>query len=304
MRTILVGYGTQGKKRLKVSKKEIVFIVDPYFKKADYKSVYDVPIEKYDSAILCIPDNKKFKIINYLISKKKDILVEKPLFKKFSNSEIKKIYKKSNKNKVVVYTAYNHRFEPNIIRMKTLISSKKLGKIYSCRMFYGNGTAKLVKSSPWKEKYSNIIEDLGSHLIDILFFWFGKNKLNLKILSKLNNENKSYDHIVLMNKQKKRNILFQLELSYCMWKNHFTCDVLASKGSAHISSLCKWDKTKFIFRKRKFPSGYPMEKIISEKKKDPTWREEFKYFKNLVKNRDNSSLLKDILISNELNRIF
>ena len=40
--------------------------------------------------------------------------------------------------------AYNHRFEPHFMRLK-LIDANKLGKIYSCRMFYGNGTARLVK---------------------------------------------------------------------------------------------------------------------------------------------------------------
>ena len=29
------------------------------------------------------------------------------------------------------------------------------------------------------------------------------------------------------------------------WRNHFTCDVLAEKGSAHIESLCKWGPTTF-----------------------------------------------------------
>ena len=43
------------------------------------------------------------------------------------------------------YTAYNHRFEPHFVRMRDLIASGELGAIYSCRMFYGNGTARLVR---------------------------------------------------------------------------------------------------------------------------------------------------------------
>ena len=41
--------------------------------------------------------------------------------------------------KLNVYTAYNHRFEPHLVKLKISIS-KKLGKIYY-EYFYGNGTA-------------------------------------------------------------------------------------------------------------------------------------------------------------------
>ena len=62
------------------------------------------------------------------------------------------------------------------IRMKKLIKSKKLGKIYSCRMFYGNGTAQLVRNSPWRDKSTGVLNDLGPHLLDTCEFLFG-NKL-------------------------------------------------------------------------------------------------------------------------------
>ena len=63
--------------------------------------------------------------------------------------------------------------------MKKLINKKTLGKIYSCRMFYGNGTAKLVKNSKWRDTKSGVINDLGSHLLDTCLFWFGRKKLKI-----------------------------------------------------------------------------------------------------------------------------
>ncbi len=78
------------------------------------------------------------------LANKKHVLVEKPLIikklKVFNDLE-----KKARKNKVVCYVAYNHRFEPNILKLKNLIDSQILGKIYRCRIFYGNGTSRLVK---------------------------------------------------------------------------------------------------------------------------------------------------------------
>ena len=55
-----------------------------------------------------------------------------------------------------------------------------------------------------------------------------------------------------------------------------------------------------IYRKRKFQSGKPLEKKISFKQKDPTWKLEYLFFKNLIKNRQKTILEKDLI----LNRIF
>ncbi len=34
-------------------------------------------------------------------------------------------------------------------------------------------------------------------------------------------------------------------MTLLMWRNHFTCDILAENGSAHIESLCKWGPSTF-----------------------------------------------------------
>ena len=61
------------------------------------------------------------------------------------DSDIAELEELARRQNAVIYTAYNHRFEPHFVRMRDLIASGQLGKIYSCRMFYGNGTARLVR---------------------------------------------------------------------------------------------------------------------------------------------------------------
>ena len=58
-------------------------------------------------------------------------------------SEKIKFILKFNKKKLIGYVAYNHRFEP--LKKQKILSENKIGKIYSCRLFYGNGTSTLVK---------------------------------------------------------------------------------------------------------------------------------------------------------------
>ena len=294
MRVIIIGMGIQGKKRKKFLGREFVYSVDK-FKPADFKYIYKVPLDKFDSAIICVTDNEKLKIVNYCIQNKKNVLVEKPMLTK-NSKVLKNLIKLAKNKKVIFYTAYNHRFEPNIIKMKQIIKSKKLGKIYKCRIFYGNGTSALVKKSKWRDKGMGVLTDIGSHLIDICLYWFGQNIKSLKTVDLNKFENKALDNASI--KLEINRIKIDLEMSLCMWKNTFACDLIASKGSVHLNSFCKWSNSSFIYRKRKIPSGLPNEKYTSFKKGDPTWKKEYLYFKSLVNKKSQKFLNNDLIINN------
>ena len=82
--------------------------------------------------------------------------------------------------------------------MKKLLESEVLGELYTCRIFYGNGTARLVRGSVWKDKGSGVLIDLGSHLLDSIKYWFGDVKGKLELVSMNNFENQSPDHAVVL----------------------------------------------------------------------------------------------------------
>jgi predicted dehydrogenase len=272
LKIIIAGLGVQGAKRRRVAGNDVIATVDPIDKSADYKDVRDVPLDDFDAAILCIPDDPKVKLIEYLLSNKKHVLVEKPLFSK-SDKNIEALAELAEKNKVVCYTAYNHRFEPHFVRMRDLIQSGILGTIYSLRMFYGNGTARLVRDSEWRDRGAGVLPDLGSHLLDTLRFWFGEDfDANFRIRGAYKHENNSFDHVIIDSNNKPA---IQLEMTMLSWRNHFTCDLFAEKGSAHIESLCKWGPSTFTHRTRVLPSGRPPEEIDTLVQEDPTWDSEF-----------------------------
>jgi len=301
MKVIIVGLGIQGNKRIKYLGRNLVATIDTYNKKADYKNIRDVPLNIFDAVFICTPDAEKYDLIKYSLKNKKHVLVEKPLWLGDLN-KIKFLEKLAINNKVILYVAYNHRFEPHIIKIKNLILSKKLGKIYYCRMFYGNGTVKLVRKSKWKDKGLGVLSDLGSHLLDTCNFIFKDNDIgNFRIISANKFENSSYDHVTICNYKSKIHI--ELEMTYCFWKNNFTCDIVGEKGSAHIESLCKWGPSIFTYRKRILPSGIPKEKKNLIKQKDPTWEMEYKYFKKLVNSKKRTNLSKDSWIFFHLSRL-
>lgn len=289
-----------GNKRIKIlNKKNFYASVDKKNKKATFKNIKDAPLNNYDSVFICTPDSEKLKIINYCLKNKKHILVEKPINIGL-NKKIKQIEKIANKSKLIVYTAYNHRFEPHFKNIKKLIEQKFLGKIYYCSIFYGNGTAKLVKQSLWRDKGSGVINDLGTHLVDIINFWF-KKKISYKIVTRNNFENNSPDHAMLVSRTNYP--LIKLEMSMCRWKNNLDCEIIGSKGSLIMKSLCKWGPSILIIQKRVFPSGTPKEKVIKIIKKDPTWSLEHKHFEKLIKFKKKNDLQKDIYISKALSKL-
>jgi len=298
-RVVVVGMGVQGRKRAKFASKDLVARVDvnKNILDADYNDLNDVNHKDYDAVLLCTPDDVKFNILKTILNSKKHVLVEKPLFFE-SKEELLELQNIANNNNVVLYTAYNHRFEPHFINMKKLLIKKDLGKVFRLRMFYGNGTSGLVKQSNWRDQGSGVILDIGSHLLDTLMFWFGEKKIEIIDINKFCFENLSPDHAILRGNID--NIFVELEVSLLSWKNDFVCDVIGDKGSAHINSLCKWGPSKFITRKRVLPAGKPDENIITLTQSDPTWEKEYIYFKKLVKNGERTNLTNDIKIFNIL----
>ena len=294
LRVIVVGLGVQGYKRRKFAGADFVASVDPVNEEADYKSIEDVPTDAYDAALCCIPDAPKITLLNDLIGLGKHVLVEKPLWAE-DDREIEALEAMARDRCVVCYTAYNHRFEPHYMRMRDLIASGDLGRVYRCRMFYGNGTARLVRDSAWRDHGSGVLHDLGSHLLDTVAFWFGRPAGNFKVFASNRFENLSPDHVVIGSEE--GDIKIELEMTLLSWRNHFTCDLFAEKGSAHISSLCKWGPTTFTQRTRVLPSGRPAEDNDTLEQDDPTWEAEYSHFKSLCLNGAETDLTGDLWLN-------
>jgi predicted dehydrogenase len=299
-----VGSGIQGRKREKVCGMDFVGYVDPkqkHNKNISYEYTSYVPLDTYDAACVCTPSDASYGVCYYLINKGKHVLVEKPLWAP-EQEMLVELQQLADKNNCVLYTGYNHRFEPSLINLKDLIKHKKIGKIYHCSMFYGNGTAKLVKESPWRDSGIGIYGELGSHLLDINSFLFGAPN-HIDLISSSQFENNTPDHIVFEISTGEFSTV--CEATYCSWKNTFTINILGEKGSIHVDGLCKWGPCRIEWRNRKYPSGVPASHNVSWSMDDPTWEFEYKHFKGLCENKQHlrTEQIKDREINFAINRL-
>jgi scyllo-inositol 2-dehydrogenase (NADP+) len=299
LRVIVVGYGIQGRKRARVAGGDLVATVDPASEEADVRSIDDVPGSSYDAVLLCIPDEPKVGLIERLLEAGKHVLVEKPLFA--DAAALARLSALASRKGVVCYTAYNHRFEPHFIRLKQAIDAGKLGKVYAARFYYGNGTARDVRNSEWRDKGGGVVPDLASHLFDTALYLFDCRGTSFDLWSAQRFENKAFDHAVFGTA--KGRPTFEMTVSLLSWRNHFTADVYGEEGSAHISSLCKWGPSTFTRYNRKLPSGRPDEESVTLVQADPTWATEYEYFKALCAAGGLSNTDNDIWIQSRLDEL-
>lgn len=299
-RVIVVGLGVQGRKRQRFAGDDFVASIDPVVTTANFRSAEAVPLDSYDAALLCVPDQAKMPLLRHFLANGKHVLVEKPLWTE-REDELLELQRLAQENGALCYTAYNHRFEPHFMRMRELIASGALGRLYSCRMFYGNGTARLVRDSEWRDQGAGVLPDLGSHLLDTCRFWFGDIADSFRLIGASRFENRAPDHVVLGSEANRPRL--ELEMTLLMWRNHFTCDILAENGSAHIESLCKWGPSSFIRRTRVLPSGLPPEERVVLVQEDPTWATEYAYFKQRCRDGGKTDLGNDLWLLRSLRRL-
>ena len=295
----IIGFGNIGKKRftsitkLKEFKIDVVYIVDQIKNKrkipknikfiSEWEKVSSINV---DLVIISTPTNISEKIVNKL-SGKYNLLVEKPITTnvKLMNSFLSK----ANKNQVLLKTGYNLRFDDGLQKVKTILSNKKIGDIYYCKITYANGAARTNSNNVGS------LLDMGTHSLNIVQWLFDNLKVKSKYSITQSNE--------FMNKTKIDNgftilkinkIICVMHHGFCTWKNKFKLEISGSKGYVEVSSLSKWGNQKVSFGLRKYPSGLPYIKKWSFNF-DNSWQNEINFVikKILDKSFDYKSINKE-----------
>jgi len=277
MRYLLVGFGNIGRKRKQLLGERCVATVDPYNSSADFANAADCPLDRYEAAILSVPNPNKLELLGYFLNQGKHVLIDKPLLLP-DRATGERLAQLAQQHGASWCTSYNHRHEPNIVSLKQALDRGVLGELYHGRFFYGNGTVQNVVGS-WRDQGLGVLEDLGTHLLDLSDYLLGYGGSDFEVVTVESHEARSPDHCVLTSAD--RRVI--LEASFLCWKNTFSIDLFGERGSLHVYGLEKWGPASLTQRNRVFPSGVPIETVESTPGwTDVTWQRDLDHFERVV----------------------
>lgn len=292
MRYLTVGLGNQGRKRIRSIGDSGAVSVDPFSADATFSNIEDVALSSFDAAFICTPESEKFGLVKYLVARGKHVIVEKPLL--LSELQFDELEAVQESSGATIYVAYNHRFEPHIVALKGLLEERRLGEVYHASIVYGNGTASDVARSAWRDSGLGVASDLGSHVLDLVDYLWGLAGRNVKFVASEAYENNALD-FACFGLTGKPNV--SAEVTLLSWKNEFQCVIRGSSGTARLSGLCKWGRSRLTIETRKIPSGPPDEVTYELLQEDSSWSRELEAFEDRVSAHDLGNLDSSRLIA-------
>tara|TARA_B100001175_G_C19499744_1_gene637398 strand:- start:799 stop:1785 length:987 start_codon:yes stop_codon:yes gene_type:complete len=293
----IVGCGLIGSKRAHSinSRDKLISVCDLNIIKAkklssqfscSHYSNYKEMINKEDLDIIIIstPNFMIKEVALFALKNGKHVLSEKPLGKNYKESQ--ELENCASKNNTILYTGFNHRFHPSVLKAKEIIEKGEIGKLIHIHGHYGHGGRPGMEKE-WRsfKKLSGGGEllDQGVHLIDlsILFQGYPKKVYGTtdKLVWKIEVEDSS--SFILFGKNNSHSLL---SVGWVYWKNKFEMSIYGDLGYLQLIGLGgSYGSERLIFGKRNMKGGKPEIKKLYFKNEDTSWKKEWKHFKNLIK---------------------
>lgn len=156
----------------------------------DYKKLLNS--DNVDAIYIATPPKWHHFYVLEAAKAKKPIYVEKPMA--LTVEQCEEMVKLCKENEVALFVAYYRRGQEKFKYVKSLLSNSYIGEI---RSFHYTYTSKMIEVSPernWllnkEEAGGGLLYDIGSHMIDILLFFFGDVKV---VCGNSHNQSKQYD---------------------------------------------------------------------------------------------------------------
>ena len=316
----IIGYGKIGKIRHKILSKikyvNIISICEENLDKKNYDNIFftnkasEVINNKLiDTIFISVPNylNKKFTIDS--LKKNKNVFCEKP--PALNSLEMKEIIKVEKKSQGKLMYGFNHRAHKSVDYMKTLIDSKKFGKILWMRGRYGKSVNNdFIKSWRSKKKYAGggILMDQGIHMLDLFLYLSGSFDIVKSSISNQYWKSEVEDNAFVILENSKTKVSASLHSTMTQWRHLFSLEIFLQNGylvlnGLKTSSNSYGKETLTIVKNRSVAPSATWNKEIEKKyQTDNSFYEEIKYFLRAIKNDSpiESSNSKDALKIMEL----
>jgi predicted dehydrogenase len=168
----------------------------------------------------------------------KDVLVEKPIARHYSEAVEMADAARTQKRKLMV--GMNHRFRPDVMILKSLIEGKELGKIFYVRTGW---LRKRSSDSSWftqKERSGGgVLLDLGIMMLDMAFWMMSYPEVQRVRASHYRQKTREVEDTSLVSLSMKNGSLVNIEVSWTMNLDDdvYICDVFGTEGTATLNPL-------------------------------------------------------------------
>jgi predicted dehydrogenase len=194
--------------------------------------------EAIDAVIVCTSTDAHRDVTLTVLRAGKDVLVEKPIARKYAEAEAMAVAAKENKRKLMV--GMNHRFRPDTMILKSLIDGKELGKVHYTRTGW---LRKRTFDTAWitqKEKSGGgVFIDQGIIMLDLALWMMSYDEVKLVKASNYYQRTKNVEDtsIVLLTLKHGATVSIEVSWSMCLEQDTSYCYVHGSDGSASLNPL-------------------------------------------------------------------
>ena len=248
----------------------------------DYNIIID---DNYiDIVIISTPNYLIKEIALKALNNGKHVLSEKPLGKNVAESkELTEFAIRKNK---ILYTGFNHRFHPSVIKAKELIDKRMIGDILHIHGHYGHGGRPGMENE-WRMNPElsggGELLDQGVHLIDLALLFKGAPNKVFGSVGQLAWKSKVEDSASFMLLYD-NDINFLFSVGWLYWKNKFEFNIYGSNGFLTINGLGgSYGEEELILGIRNMKGGIPKIKNFTFSESDNSWKKEWKFFTELIK---------------------
>ena len=230
-----------------------------------------------EAVVISTPPQQHGTLIAAALQAGKDVLCEKPLAE--SLHEVEKVTALAEETGRVLKCGFNLRHDRGLARAKALCDEGSIGTPYFLKAHYVNGAVAVNTT-----RVGSLL-DLGSHLLDLMFWFGGEPQAVTGILQKTEFPFPRDDNAFLAIKTK--NFTAQIHCSLIRWQNHFQLEISGNQGAIEVSNLPKWGTQELRRYRRVFPAGAPA--VTTEVfTGDVSWEVEWQHFRQLCEHRDRS----------------
>ena len=256
--------------QLNYDKQMDIFVTD------DYKELCDLDV---DIVIVSTVNAKLSEITQYAVSKKINVIVEKPAG--IRSKEILPILDAIKKNNIKVKVGFNHRYHPAILKAREIFDSGACGPIMFIRGRYGHG-GRLGYDREWRADVSlsggGETIDQGVHLIDLARWFMGDFDI-IEGFAATYYWDMEVDDNGFISLRKQDGRAAWLQVSCTEWKNMFSFEIYCKNAKLDIEGLGGSYGIETLKVYSMLPEMGPPDTTIYEYPRgDISWEKEFKEF--------------------------